>query len=84
LIAMGAPLKEKFPVGTHIRINGKVYLEKFKTEWKYHHPLSVDQIQAADRIDRIRKVGFYHGGDVLCDLEHTPGTWNEECLEPII
>ncbi len=76
--------KEKFPVGTPVRTKARSYLEKFKTEWKYHHPLSVDQIQAADRIDRIRKVGFYHGGDVLYDLEHTPGTWHEECLEPII
>jgi hypothetical protein len=80
-VASVTAYKEKFPVGTRVRIKEKAYLEKFKSEWKYHQPLSVDQIEAADHIDNVRSVGFFHGGNVLYELVQTPGTWHERCLE---
>jgi hypothetical protein len=74
--------KEKYPVGTRVRIGALERLRQFKQKWKYHDPISDLQIQAAGKVDRVRAVGFYHGGDVLYELEFAPGTWHEECLEP--
>jgi hypothetical protein len=76
------PYKEQFPVGTQVRIKDRAFLERFKAEWKVHHPLSLEQLSAAGRVDNVRGASFYHGGDVLYVLEETPGTWHEECLEP--
>ena len=45
---------EKYPVGTDIRIADIEKLQAFKRDWKYHHPLSDQQIS--------------DGGDVLYKL----------------
>lgn len=74
--------KEKYPVGTNVRIATSEKLRQFKQDWKYHHPISEDQIQAAGRIDVVKAVGFYHGGDVLYELNNAPGMWHEVCLDP--
>src|SRR6266853_2070956 len=52
--------KEKFPVGTPVRTKARSYLEKFKTEWKYHHPLSVDQIKR-----QTGSTGFVRLGSIM-------------------
>ena len=73
--------KEKFPVGTDVRIGNGEKLRAFKKNWKYHHPIPDEQVQAAGKPTRVKAVGFYHGGDVLYTLEGISGTWHEECLE---
>jgi hypothetical protein len=73
--------KEKYPAGTNVRIASLEKLRQFKQNWKYHHPISAQQMEAAGRHDRVKSVGFYHGGDVLYELERTSGTWHEVCLE---
>ena len=74
--------QEKYPVGTVVRIAPLNRLQAFTRQWKYHHPLSDDQLRFAGAPDKIFKVGFYHGGDVLYELEAAPGTWHEELLDP--
>jgi hypothetical protein len=54
----------------------------FKRSWKYHHPLSEEQVRTGGALDRVKAVSFYHGGDVLYELEATPGIWHEVCLVP--
>jgi len=34
------PYKEKYAVGTKVRIRSAETLKAFKRDWKYHHPLS--------------------------------------------
>jgi len=75
------PYQEQFPVGSRVRVKARPFLEQFQREWKYHHPLSTDQVDAAGRTDTVKGVGFYHGGDVLYQLSQIPGTWHEVCLE---
>lgn len=75
------PYQEQFPVGSRVRVKPRSFLEQFQREWKYHHPISKDQIDAAGKTDSVKSVGFYHGGDVLYQLSEIPGTWHEECLE---
>jgi hypothetical protein len=77
-----APYKEKYPVGTKVRVDEVENLRAFKRDWKYHHPISGDQVRAAGVADKVKAVSFYHGGDVLYELEQTPGTWHEACLLP--
>jgi len=72
--------KENFPKGSRVQIVGRGALEEFKREWKYHHPLSEEQLQYAGALGIVESVGFYHGGDVLYWLEGIPGTWHEACL----
>jgi hypothetical protein len=72
---------EKFPIGTVVRIAPLEQLQAFKRDWKYHHPLQDEQLQFGGTADRVRAVGFYHGGDVIYHLETAPGTWREGLLE---
>jgi len=74
------PYSASFPRGTRIRIVDRDALETFKAEWKYHDPLTDDQLSYAGAEDTVRSLGYYHGGDVLYWLERTPGTWHEVCL----
>jgi hypothetical protein len=77
------PYHEKYPVGTSIKIASTERLRKFmRPEWKYHHPISDEQLACAGKRDQVRSVGFYHGGDVLYQLIHEVGTWHENCLDP--
>jgi hypothetical protein len=73
--------QEKFPIGTVVRIAPLEQLQAFKRDWKYHHPLQDVQLQFAGTTDRVRTVGFYHGGDVIYQLETALRTWHEGVLE---
>jgi hypothetical protein len=75
------PYNAEFPAGSTVRIVDRSALEAFRVKWKWHHPLSVDQLTYAGRMTRIKSVGYYHGGDELYWLEEIPGTWHEENLE---
>jgi hypothetical protein len=75
------PYKEQFPAGTRVRVKSREFLERFQREWKYHHPVSESQLDAAGASDTVKGAAFYHGGDVLYTLAVTPGTWHEDCLE---
>jgi hypothetical protein len=72
---------EKYPIGTVVRIAALDRLQSFKRDWKYHHPLNDEQLSFAGTTDKIKTVGFYHGGDVIYNLEQAPGTWHEELLD---
>ena len=76
------PYKELFSVGSRVRVKERPFLERFQREWRYHNPISEEQIKSAGVTDPVKSVRFYHGGDVLYTLVQTPGTWHEECLEP--
>jgi hypothetical protein len=75
------PYKNAFDVGASVRIRPRDELAQFKADWKYHHALSVEQLAFAGTVTRVRRVGFYHGGDPLYVLEDAPGQWHEVCLE---
>ena len=75
------PYREKFPVGSAVRIKPADELENFKRNWKLHHPLSAEQIAYGGRTDSVLHVSFYHGGDVLYELKNVPGTWHEQLLD---
>ena len=74
------PYKEEFPVGTTVRIADQTFLEDFAVSWKYHHKLQPEQLACANRVAKVKEVGFYHGGDPVYTLEGTPGQWLEQCL----
>ena len=71
---------ERFPVGSTIKVAEREFLEEFKQSWKYHHPLMSTQLERAGTVATVSKVSFYHGGDVLYELEGIPGTWHQQCL----
>jgi hypothetical protein len=31
------------------------------------------------RAAKVKSIGYYHGGDVLYQLEGVPGIWQEQC-----
>jgi hypothetical protein len=72
--------QEKYPKGTPVLIAARPDLEDFLPTWRYHHRLAPEQLNYAGLSARIASVGFYHGGDVLYELEGIPGTWHESCL----
>ena len=74
--------REKYGIGTVVKIAPLHRLQAFKRDWKYHHPLSEEQLTFAGTTDKVRSVGFYHGGDVLYHLERASGIWHEELLDP--
>ena len=74
--------QEKYPVGAAVRIAALGELQAFMRDWKLHHPLQPEQLAFAGTADRVRSVGFYHGGDVIYTMEIAPGTWHEHLLHP--
>jgi hypothetical protein len=74
------PYREAFPVGSRVRVADRAFLDEFKTSWKYHHSLLPEQLEYADRVSSVERVGFYHGGDPVYSLAGIPGSWLEPCL----
>lgn len=75
------PYREKFPIGSNVRIKDAAHLEAFKRTWKLHDPITSKQISYGSRLDRVVQVSFHNGGDVMYQLKSAPGTWHEELLE---
>jgi hypothetical protein len=73
--------QERFPVGTTVKIKDREYLQDFLKSWHLHNPLRLEQVDHGGQLDVVKKVGFYHGGDVLYELEHSPGIWHEQYLQ---
>jgi hypothetical protein len=71
-----------FPIGTRVRVADSAFLERFRREWPYHHPLAEEQLQFAGVQSFVREVSYYHGGACLYGLDRVPGTWHESCLAP--
>jgi hypothetical protein len=69
-----------FEVGSTVRIQPFGVLDAFRSSWKFHHPLTVEQLRFADHSATVASIGYYHGGDVLYTLKDVPGIWHEECL----
>ena len=59
------PYEADFPVGTTVRIASRAALEGFMSEWKWHSPLTREQLAFAERIATVSAVGYYHRGDEL-------------------
>jgi hypothetical protein len=71
----------EFPKGSVVQIADRAFLENFLETWKFHHKLEPDQLRFADKIAKVKSVGFYHGGDELYWLKGVPGIWHEQCLK---
>jgi hypothetical protein len=76
------PYRERFPKSCRVRIADEPALRSFKASWKYHNPLTDDQILYAGTTTTVAGVGYYHGGDVLYHLHGVPGNWHEACIYP--
>lgn len=77
---MPTPYEAQFPLGAVVRVRDRPELERFAREWKYHDPLTPEQISRAGSETVVEDLGFYHGGDPLYKLAGLPGVWHEECL----
>jgi hypothetical protein len=55
-------------------------LREFQKTWKWHHPLSDEQLAYAGKHDWIKIVSYYHGGTPLYEFASIPGFWHESCL----
>ena len=74
----------EFPAGTLVRVAGRQQLQEFMSTWRFHHPLTEDQLAYAAVQGKVVDVSFYHGGDELYHLEGIPGIWHEACLDHAI
>jgi hypothetical protein len=70
----------EYLAGSLVQIATRRELEEFRQSWKYHHPITEEQLEFAGKIAKVKEVGFYHGGDELYILENIPGIWHEKCL----
>jgi len=75
------PYKADFPRDSKARVKGLLFLESFKKEWRFHHPLSDEQLNYAANEALVVSVAYYHGGDELYTLKDIPGIWHERCLD---
>lgn len=75
------PYQERWPVGSRVRVVSRELLDGFSRTWHYHHALRPEQLPFAGRDTTVRGVGYYHGGDVLYELDAVPGLWLEQCVE---
>ena len=74
------PYKEAVPEGAEVRVADRLFLEELKRTWKDHHKLRSEQLNYADRVTTVERVGFYHGGDPVYTLADIPGLWLQQCL----
>jgi hypothetical protein len=79
----GRPYIAKFAKGSKVRIAGRAYLQQFQKTWRHHHKLTEHQVDFAEQSASVTSVSFYHGGDVLYELEGVPGIWHESCLTAV-
>jgi hypothetical protein len=77
------PYVASFKVDETVLIADLEALEGFSQTWRYHNPLRQEQLAYAGQIGRVAKIGFYHGGDPLYELENIPGVWHEICLRSV-
>lgn len=75
-----SPYTQRYPVGTTVRVASHEFLTEFKETWKFHHKLQPEQLEYADRVTTVKRVGMYHGGDQVYELTDIPGMWLEPCL----
>ncbi len=73
-----------FKKGDRVRIKDFKYLDAFQRTWKYHHNITDEQKKHAGRVDTVTNCAYYHGGDVLIELERAPSVWHEELLEEAV
>ena len=76
--------EERYRWATMVRIVPRDRLEEFARTWRFHHPLTPEQLGYGGRVAAVKSVSFYHGGDVLYELGNVPGFWHEQLLEPVI
>jgi hypothetical protein len=76
------PYRELYPVGTQVQVADRASLEEFARTWRYHNKLQPAQLEYAATGTTVASVGYYHGGDVLYELEGVPGVWHEGCIHP--
>jgi hypothetical protein len=72
--------KEEFPRGSTVQIADRAFLENFLKTLKFHHKLERQQLNYANKIAKLKSVGFYHGGTELYELKGVPRLWHEQCL----
>lgn len=77
---MSKPYEGKFVAGSKVRVKPEAELARFAREWKYHNPLTAEQLAYAGVLTTVKDLGYYHGGDVLYQLDGVPGVWHERCL----
>jgi len=73
------PYNADFPVGTEVRIASRAFMEEFKKTWRYHHPLTLEQLPFAGATAEVERLGYFHGGDELYWLKGVIGVWHEQC-----
>jgi hypothetical protein len=72
--------REKYPKGSTVEIAKRDVLDDFLQTWKLHSRLQAEELDYAGKTGKIKSVGFYHGGDVLYEIDDVPGIWHECCL----
>ena len=77
------PYIASFDVGSEVEIAELRELNLFLRTWHFHNPIRNEQLAHAGKLARVAKVGFYHGGDPLYELEGIPGVWHEICLHKV-
>ncbi len=75
-----AAYEAAYAKGVQVAIISRRELELFRENWVFHDKLELDQLQFAGRVASVKSIGYYHGGDVLYELEGVPGIWHEQCL----
>lgn len=78
-----APYQALHPQGSRVRVAARVDLESFRAMWRSHHNLTEAQLAFADEPSFVRNINYYHGGDVLYELDGIPGIWHECCLRAV-
>jgi hypothetical protein len=76
------PYQPIYAPGSIVTVKDLETLETFRRTWKYHHPLTPEQLVYANHSATVESVNYYHGGDQLYVLSGVPGIWHPENLTP--
>ncbi len=81
MIAEINPHREKFPLGSSVRIKSTGQLENSKRNGGLRYPPSVEQVAYGGKTDTVQAIRFSAEADVLYELKTAPGKWHEQLLE---
>jgi hypothetical protein len=66
--------------GVSVVVLSRQELGVFRDTWRFHHKVEAEQLSFAGSVARVKSIAYYHGGNVLYELEGVPGIWHEQCL----
>jgi hypothetical protein len=68
--------------GENVKIKPPEFLRQYLApDWRWHNPLDSDNLKFAGGVFAVVDIGYFHGGEVMYELQGIRGFWHEDSVE---